>query len=225
MTAPVELADGLWHWVARHPEWHPGEFGREVGCYAVRTPDALLLVDPLLPADPDPVLGLLDGLAVERVAILVTIPYHVRSADDLWCRYRARADVTIHGHRAAAKRLGDDRAFREVEPGARLPGGAVAHAIGRPRRYEMPLYLPSHHALAFGDALVVTPSGQLRVWATSPVDGARRRWYRERFVPTLEPLAGLGIERVLVTHGTPIAAGGGDALRAAMAADPWYHRG
>ena len=28
------LTDGLWRWTARHPEWHPGEFGAEVACFA-----------------------------------------------------------------------------------------------------------------------------------------------------------------------------------------------
>ena len=31
-----KLADGLWYWTARHPEWHPGEFGAEVASFALR---------------------------------------------------------------------------------------------------------------------------------------------------------------------------------------------
>ena len=34
-TTPKQLADGLWRWTARHPEWHPGEFGSEVACFAL----------------------------------------------------------------------------------------------------------------------------------------------------------------------------------------------
>ena len=44
-----ELADGLWRWTARHPEWHPGSWGAEVACFAVDAGDVLLLIDPLLP--------------------------------------------------------------------------------------------------------------------------------------------------------------------------------
>ena len=111
---PEQLADGLWRWTARHPEWHPGEFGREVASFAAAAGDDLLLIDPLLPAEPRPVLDLIDGLIRGRVAILISIPYHVRSSEELWRRYRDRTDCTIWGHAACAKRLGDRTGFREI---------------------------------------------------------------------------------------------------------------
>ena len=57
------------------------------------------------------------------------------------------------------------------------------------------------------------------------VDDKRMRWYRERFVPTLDALLDLAVERVLVTHGEPVLDDGAAALRGALAAEPWYHRG
>ena len=104
-----------------------------------------------------------------------------------------------------------------------LPTGVSAHAIGRPRRQETPLYLPSQRALAFGDAVAEVDS-KLRVWSTGKVDDRRARWYRERFNPTLEPLLELEFDCVLVTHGQPVMANGRAELRAALAAPPWYHR-
>jgi glyoxylase-like metal-dependent hydrolase (beta-lactamase superfamily II) len=221
---PTLLADGLWRWTARHPEWHPGEFGREVASFAMRTDEGLMLVDPLLPEEPGSVLDALDPLVGDRLAIFITIPYHVRSAEPLWRRFRDRADVTIWGHSAAMKRLSDASAFRTVEPGTPLPGGARAYAIGRPRRFEMPLHLPSHRALAFGDAVVET-GGELRIWAQGRVDEKRHRFYRERFNPTLEPLLELDVERVLVTHGAPVLSGGAAELRRALEREPWILRG
>jgi hypothetical protein len=45
----IELADGLWRWTARHPDWHPsGEFGAEVGSYAAHEGGRTVLIDPLL---------------------------------------------------------------------------------------------------------------------------------------------------------------------------------
>jgi hypothetical protein len=88
----------------------------------------------------------------------------------------------------------------------------------------MPLYIPSHQALAFGDA-VVQVDGELKVWATDRIDEARVRFHRERFNPTLEPLLELEIERVLVTHGEPVLEDGRERLRRALRARPWYHRG
>jgi hypothetical protein len=216
-----KLTDGLWRWTARHPEWHPGEFGAEVACFAAEASDTTVLVDPLLPPEPAEVLGTIERVLGDRLAILITVPYHVRSAEELWRRYRRAAETTIHGHKAAAKRLEDRSAFREIEPGVPLPAGVTAHRIGKPRRHEMPLHLPSHDALAFGDA-VVEVDGDLQVWSTDKVDAKVERFYRERFNPTLEPLLELPFDAVLPTHGQPVLTGGRQALGRALKAKPWY---
>jgi hypothetical protein len=218
------LNDGLWRWTARHPEWHPGEFGAEVACFAAQAGDTTLLIDPLLPPDPSSVLAVIDKSLGKRLAILITVPYHVRSSEELWRRYGGDAETTIHGHPACAKRLEDRSAFHEIVPGTPLPGGSTAHTIGRPRRHEMPLHLPSHDALVFGDA-VAEAEGRLVVWTSEKVDAKVERFYRERFNPTLEPLLELDFENVLVTHGQPVLGGGKPALRRALDAKPWYHRG
>jgi hypothetical protein len=219
-----KLTDGLWRWTARHPDWHPGEFGAEVACFAAEAGDTLLLIDPLLPPDPEPVVTVLDRAASKRVAILITIPYHVRSSEELWKRYRKDAETTIHGHPACAKRLKSKSGFHAIDTDAELPGGVTAHSIGKPRRYETPLHLPSHDALVFGDA-VAEWKGRLVVWAADRVDAKVERFYRERFNPTLEPLLDLRAENVLVTHGDPVMGGGTEALRKALTAKPWYHHG
>jgi hypothetical protein len=220
-----KLTEGLWRWTARHPEWHPGEFGAEVASYAAQAgDDTTLLIDPQLPPDPSSVLAVIDEIATKRLAILITVPYHVRSAEDLWNRYRQDADTTIHGHPACAKRLEDRTAFHEIDPGVPLPGDVSAHAIGKPRRHETPLHLPSHGALVFGDA-VAEAGGRLVVWASEKVDAKVERFYRERFNPTLEPLLELDFDTVLATHGQPLMSGGKRALRQALDSKPWYHRG
>jgi glyoxylase-like metal-dependent hydrolase (beta-lactamase superfamily II) len=218
ITEPVP---GLWRWTARHPEWHPGDWGSAVASFAVDAGDAALLIDPLIPAeDAENVLARLDALADRPVAILITIPYHTRSAEPLRERYGA----TIHGHPAVKKRLRKTTGFSVIEPGAELPGGARAFTIGKPRRYETPVHLPSHRALALGDAIVTTPEGELRIWHHERVDAERARWYREVFAPTAAPLRELDLERILVTHGEPILRDGRAALAAALDAKPWYHR-
>jgi hypothetical protein len=218
---PKKLAQGLWRWTERHPEWHPGEFGKEVACFAVDAGDDTLLIDPLLPDDSGPVFGLVDDILGDRLVLLVTVPYHVRSAEEIWRRYRGQAETTIHGHAAAAKRLSDTSGFREIDQDAELPGGVTAHRIGKPRRQEMPLHLPSHRALVFGDA-VVEVDGSLRVWADRKIDQKVERFYRERFNPTLQPLLELDFQRVLVTHGQPVMKNGQDELRATLRRKPWH---
>jgi glyoxylase-like metal-dependent hydrolase (beta-lactamase superfamily II) len=218
-----QLAPGLHRWTARHPDWHPtGDgFGAEVASFALVASDDLLLVDPLVPDDEPTLLDALAG-AAGNTYILITIGYHVRSAAALSARY----DAPIHGPAQAGQRLASKtKAFTLLEPGTPGPAGVVAHAIGRPRRGETPLWLPSHHAIAFGDALVTTPEGDLRMWCQEPVDDRRRAFYRDRFAPTLDPLIAREPARILVTHGAPVLAGGAGALRDAVAAGPWYHRG
>jgi hypothetical protein len=157
----------------------------------------------------------------ERRQRLVTIGYHARSAEALAGRYGCR----IFGPPKVASRLGDPSLLEVLEPDADGPAGVRAFAIGRPVRGERPLWLPSHRAIAFGDAVVTTPEGDLRVWAQERPDERRVRWYHERFNPKLEPLVALKPQRILTTHGAPVLAGGSAALRGALAAEPWYGRG
>ena len=114
---PSEVAEGLWRWALSHPTWRAGEFGREVVSWAARAGDDTLLVDPLLP-DGEP--GFLDGIARGRVAIVVTIPYHARSAEALATRY----DSPVFGHRATAKRFDDPSLLRPMDPSTPLPGSS-----------------------------------------------------------------------------------------------------
>jgi hypothetical protein len=213
-----EIAPGIWRWTAPHPEWQPDvKWGREVASFALAVDRTLVLVDPLVPDDVWP---RLDELAAERaiVAALITIPFHLRSGEDVLARYGAKA--SIWGHPAVARTMRDGSSLRPIEPGAPLPGSAEAYAIGR--RQEMPLWFPSHRALAFGDA-VVGVDGALRVWEQANSE-QRMEWYRSRLVPKLEPLLVLETESVLVTHGPPVVGGGREALRKALAADPWHYR-
>jgi glyoxylase-like metal-dependent hydrolase (beta-lactamase superfamily II) len=224
----AELAPDLWRWTARHPDWHPpDDFGAEVASYALVAGDELLLIDPLLPDGDNngnsAVLERLDRLAgaAKATHILITIGYHVRSAEPLRARYSGH----IYGPESITIRLADTKTYTILEPGVPGPAGAIAHTIGSPRRTELPLWLPSHKALAFGDALVTNPDGKLRMWAQKPRDAQQIAFYRSRFAPTLDPLRDLPAQRILTTHGPPILDNGAAMLAAALDTDPWFHRG
>jgi glyoxylase-like metal-dependent hydrolase (beta-lactamase superfamily II) len=214
---PVEVAPGLWCWYARHPEWHPAGFGDLVTSYAIKDETGLLLVDPLVG---DATLPGLDAIAGGRVRIAVTIPYHVRSAEQLAERF----DANIYGHAACAGRLASSARLVPVTAGSREPGGAEFHGIGRPRRQELPLRVPSAGAIAFGDS-VAAVRGQLRIWEAPPDTDRRRAWYEQRYLPTLAALADTEPERVLVTHGPPVLADGAAELRRALSRPPWTRQG
>lgn len=215
-----ELAPGLWAWSRRHPEWHPGDFGAEVVAFMAETPETTLLIDPLLDGEDDPVWELIAG-GTGPIRILVTLPYHARSSEAIRDRFGSGREVSIHGHPATAKRLESQRGFEPFSPGDELPAGVTAYRVGKPRRHETPLHLPSHGAVVFGDAVVGAPMGP-RMWALEPIDDRVRRFYAERFAPTLEPLLELDFDRLLMTHGPSLVEGGRDGLREAIESPPWY---
>jgi glyoxylase-like metal-dependent hydrolase (beta-lactamase superfamily II) len=213
-----EIATGIWRWERRPRGLPAGEFGARTS-YAVAVDGETLLVDPLVDGDDDPALHALDNLVRGRVRILVSMPFHTRSAEPLRRRYR-RANARIYGHPSVATRLGDVSGFDPVA-GGDVGGIARFHPIGSPPRSEQAIEIPIHRALVFGDAVVETGGGELRVW-DGPLDSAsRRRWWHERYLPTLERLAALEVECILVTHGQAVVGGGAAALRHALERDPW----
>ena len=145
------------------------------------------------------------------------LPYHVRDAEALARRY----DAEVVGHAGIRRRLPSRGVrVRVPGPGDLGRGGMRLLACGKPRRSEQPLWVPAHRALCFGDAIVEW-DGALRVWAQRTIDDQARRYYRERFAPSLEDAVALAPERILVTHGSPVLSGGAAALERALAGEPW----
>lgn len=213
-----QVAAGIWCWQRRPRGLRPGKFGVRTS-YAITVGAQTLLMDPLVHGDGDPALEMLDGLVRDQVLILISKPYHTRSAEPLWRRYR-RARARIYGHPEVATRLGDTAGFQAVAGGDEAGGVARFHPIGVPPRSEQPVEIPAHRALVFGDA-VIEAGGALRVWE-DPVDSERRRrWWHERYLPTLDRLAALDAGHVLVTHGEPVLGDGAAALRRALELGPW----
>jgi hypothetical protein len=213
MSPLQELAPGLWRFTVARNGIPP-----TMTAYALRDGEDTILIDPHVAGETEPLLTALDQIARGRVRILVTTPFHVRGSELLWRRWRDWHGVTIFGHEHCATRLDDRSAFRPLRGGETLDGGVRAHSIGQPRRAEIPFELPSHRALAFGDT-VLEVEGVLRVWPRHR--NLDRDWYEQRFLPTLRPLTELDVERVLVTHGTPVLQNGARELAASLARPPW----
>lgn len=96
-----ELGPGLWRWTAPHPGWREGaDWPRDVGCVYFEAPEDLVLFDPQIPSERDRFLAALDR-DVERlgrpVVILLTVPWHARSADELAQRYGGRIGGPVDG--------------------------------------------------------------------------------------------------------------------------------
>jgi hypothetical protein len=198
-----QIAEGLWRWTARHPDWKPdSDWPPDVGCLYYEARDAVVLIDPLVPGDEDEGERFWRALDrdVERaglpLAVLRTVHWHQRSIDDVLARYGDRGAVAW---------------TREADG----PPPAGIEALEVDRADETLFWLPEHAALVAGDVLLGTDDGGVRVcpdsWLPKDADPAA---FRE----SLRPLLELPIERVLVSHGEPVLENGRDALDRALRA-------
>jgi glyoxylase-like metal-dependent hydrolase (beta-lactamase superfamily II) len=187
-----ELSRGLWRWTGLHPEWTPEQGGSEgwepeVGCVYYEAPEAVVLVDPLVPPEDEERFWRALDRDVERagkpVRILLTVRWHARSAE------------------AIAERYGG-------EIGGELPHGVEAREAVHFE--ETIFWIAEHGALVFGDA-VLGADGGVRLCPESWLDGTLAQLKDE-----LRPLLGLPVERILVSHGEPVLADGRAALARAL---------
>jgi glyoxylase-like metal-dependent hydrolase (beta-lactamase superfamily II) len=202
VTGLVELAPGLHRWTARHPDadpsptpGSPADWGPDVACVAYEAPDALVLVDPLVPDDREDLRDALDALVRRhgrRVAILTTLGFHRRNKEELAARYDASTS----------------RARKT------LPAGVETVQIKGAG--ETMVWLAEPRALVPGDRLLGADGGGLRLspdsWLRYLPSGMRARQLRE----ALRPLLDLPVERVLVSHGEPVLRGGREAIARAL---------
>jgi glyoxylase-like metal-dependent hydrolase (beta-lactamase superfamily II) len=197
-----ELQPGLWRWSADHPDWTPEEdWAREVSSYYYEAPEAVVLVDPLIPAGEEGRFLEHVDADVERagrpVAILLTVFWHHRSSRQLAERYGARVWIEARQYDRLVARVPAELVER-YEVGATLPGPVETLDVGRTN--DVVLWLPQRHALAAGDILLGTNDGDVALcpepWL-GPEDPERVR-------ATLRTLLDLPVELILLGHGAPV---------------------
>jgi glyoxylase-like metal-dependent hydrolase (beta-lactamase superfamily II) len=207
-----ELAAGVWHWAAPHPDWQPSEpWDREVSSYAIDDGERLLLFDPITPPRE------LEELAGEReTSIVLTNPWHERdtrgivervsvpvftprpdSAEDLMQKYGVTAEQAGDGSPDLVWLFRDGKGdARPYSGGDRLPFGIETFSGREPN--DMVLWIERHRTVISGDTLVDFGRG-LEIhggWLREDVT-------REQVVEGLRPLLELPVEQVLPTHGGP----------------------
>ena len=200
------IRPGLWRWTGLHPAWTPesGGWEQEVGSVYYEAADAVVLVDPLVPPEDEERFWRALDRDVERldrkVVVVVTAPWHARSAETIVARYGA----TLWAHPAGRSRLG-----REIDA-AVLPTGIEVFEIPPVGEGQVALFLPGHRALVTAEVLAEA-DGRLRV-APSP-----QLQDQSRLLSCLRLLLELPIEIVLPAHGEPILEDGRDVVAAAVA--------
>ena len=184
-----EVAAGVCHWQAPHPEWDD----KVVSSYAIDDGERLLLFDPI--ATPDEILARVDG---RELVVVLTSPWHERDTRALVETHDPPVFVTDPGEGSPdvewllAGGVGDPHLY-SADGG--LPAGVEAAFPGREPN-DMVLWVPSHGAVVAGDTLVDFGDGLTihEPWLSTP---------REQVVGHLRPLLDLPVELVLATHGGP----------------------
>jgi glyoxylase-like metal-dependent hydrolase (beta-lactamase superfamily II) len=187
-----ELAPGVWHWDAPHPEWSPGEeWDEQVSSYAIDDGERLLLFDPLA------VPGEIEALAADReTAVVLTCPWHERDAQGLVERLGAPVFTPRPDEGSSdVAWLGEDA--RLYVAGDVLPVGVEVFPGGG--KNDLVLWVESHGAVVAGDALIDRGKG-LEI----PDDWLDQDLTHEQVVAGLQPLLDRPVEHVLAAHGGPM---------------------
>jgi glyoxylase-like metal-dependent hydrolase (beta-lactamase superfamily II) len=232
-----KIRDGLWRWVVPHPAWRP-EFdradgwGRSVASVYAEYDEAVVLIDPLVPADPvdhDRFWHALDrdvARLARPVLVLVGCVEHGRSADAVAARYRAAGrEIRVVGDAAIRDRVSCvlHATFEEVS----LPAGLQALPIPGMSPGERAFVLDPWRAAVFADAVIGAGAGRVRVappsWGVKTPQG--QETYARDFRRSLRGLLELRPEILLPSHGEPVITAGTEALNEALASPPWGDSG
>ncbi len=198
-----EITPGLRRWTGWHEEWK-----EDVGSVSWQSAEAFCLIDPIVPPEsPDEFWSWLDG-EVERLAlplhVLITLYWHARQARTVVDRYGARLWAHAPARAPIERRAGKTSDL--FRPGDPLPGGIQAFQA---RGSEVVFWIPEARALVCGDVILGAAGGGLELCPESwHPKGGGHATVREN----LSALAGLPIERVLVSHGEPLLEHGGAAF-------------
>ena len=193
-----EIAPGLWHWTARHPQ-----IGMEVHSYCLAGEG--VLIDPIRPSvGPD----WFRERGAEPGHIVLTNRHHDR---DSWA-LREEFGCEVHCIANGCYELEGRGPVTPFEFGDELPGGIVAHEVDAICPDETALHIPAHRALACADGVVRWESGDgltfVPDWLMDDPEQTKaglRAAYRR--------LLDLDFDRLLLAHGAPVPRDAKSALR------------
>ena len=202
MGTPKEIAPGVFHWTAVHPE-----IGARVHSYYWSLERVLL--DPLLPG-PGGIAWLKRHGPPEH--IILTNRLHSRHSEKLVAAFRC----TVWANRKGLFHLAPALNARPFDDGDALPGGIRAVEIGALCPDESAVVIPQARAAAVADGVVRRGNGPLafvpdRLLVDDPRDVPR---VKHGLKAAYLKLAELPWDHLLMAHGTPWVNDGREALRA-----------
>jgi hypothetical protein len=196
-----EIAPGIFHWTA----FHDG-IGMDVHSYYV--PDAAALIDPMEPAEG------LDWFA-ERVPperILLTNRHHYRHSGRFTDRFGAR----VLCHKAGLHEFAGGPAVKGFEFGSEVAPAITAHEVAWLCPEEAALHIAvGDGALSVADGVVEWPGRPGLAFVPDYLIGDNAEEVKNGLRAAYGRLAGeLEFDTLLMAHGSPVAGGGREALRA-----------
>jgi hypothetical protein len=194
-----EILPGVYHWSTFHER-----IREDVHSYLVTVTDAVVLIDPRIPAE---------GLAWFRADkmpahICLTNRHHYRHSGEFARVFGAR----VWCHRAGLHEFTHGEAVEPFEHGQRLPGGVEALEVDVLCPEETALYIPAHGGiLALGDAIM--RDGEALSFVPDELMGEDpdgvKRGLRAVFLRHLER----EFDHLLFAHGAPWVGGAKAGLR------------
>jgi hypothetical protein len=195
-----EIAPGLWHWTAVHPN-----LGKPVSSYYLH--EERVALDPLLPNE-----GIEWFAARPPEHVVLSNRHHGRDSFKLNDAYGAEVHCISNGlHEVAGH--GPVTPF---EFGDELPGGIAVHEVGVICPDETALHIPAHAALAVADGVVRWEAVEgLTFVPDSLMDDPPET--RAGLATAYRHLLELDFDRLLLAHGDPVLSGAKAELAAFIA--------
>jgi glyoxylase-like metal-dependent hydrolase (beta-lactamase superfamily II) len=192
-----EIGPGLFYWTAPHPAWRSGaDWPQDVGCVYYEAADAVVLIDPLVPrGEEEEFWRMLDERIQDAgapVSVLLTAPWHERSAPAVAERYNA-----------PVWRYGSDLT---------LPAGIEVFVPQGSSEGQVAFFVRPHRTLVVAEFFLGADGGLHVVPSPALSD-------RAAFDESLRTLLNQPIDHVLVSHGEPVLGDGNRKIAEALAAD------
>lgn len=185
-TSLKEITKNLCGWSSFHAQWKT-----DFDSYAVKTPDGVVFIDPLMPAPP--IIEKLEEFG-EPIGVFLTNAHHDRDAD--W--FRKQYDIQVYAHEKAKSDC-DTKIDVLVLDGERLPGGLKAIHLPGSVASEIALYAKiSGGIILMGDALLNLPDEGLALLPDQYIED------RKEAIRSLRKLTELDFKVVTFAHGNPL---------------------
>ncbi len=192
-----EILPGVWHWAAPNPK-----IGGALVC-SCWLDEAGVLIDPLLPPEG------LDWFARRPLppsAVVLSNRHHYRDS----AAVHEHFGCPVYAPAAGMHEFTHGEPVSGYAPGAALPGGLEAFAVGALSGDEGGLQLPGSDAIWLADTVVrscVDPDGEIGFVPDFLMDDpqATKRGLLEAFARILERY---GFQHLLLAHGLPLIGNG-----------------